>query len=201
MARQLLAVGALAALICSGCVPITEPPIDLEKAQPDKDLVSKWSVVDKTGELKSLEIKSIAVDMPEVKGNPKGLMRAVRDKEGAAFWFVTTTIGKHSYACKITAPTEPAFDQEGTYAKWLNSDRKMFEIFRYVRDGNKLILDVGNTTAVEKLMRGANIERDGSFIPAPYHTPSGWFAEYLEKTGPDKLFDGTNCLKLEREKK
>src|SRR5205814_1625579 len=91
MVRRLLPVAALVAITSAGCVPVTEPVGDVEKAEPDKNLVGTWNG---SGE--------IAIDVPEVKGNPKGLMRAVSDGKvndpENVLWFFTTKIGKHMYA-------------------------------------------------------------------------------------------------------
>src|SRR2546423_1469624 len=106
MLRRLLPPVALAALVCVGCVPVTEPVGDVEKAEPDKALVGKWTVTGGDGPAKTLDVKALTVDAPDVKGNPKGLMRAIMNPDGGdnENWFFTTTVGKHTYANVILAP-------------------------------------------------------------------------------------------------
>src|SRR5262245_61226968 len=97
MSRPLFVLFAFA-LISPGCVPVTEPVGDIDKAEPAKDLIGAWKFDDK---------RVWVVDRAEVKGHPKGLMRIRVVEEGQkpeetpannAMWFFTTTIGKHTYA-------------------------------------------------------------------------------------------------------
>jgi hypothetical protein len=58
-----------------------------------------------------------------------------------------------------------------------------------VVDGDKVTFDGGNRDAMEELMESEKIEK----MPGPqgwYKTPPGWLAKYLEKNGPDKLYNG-----------
>ncbi len=82
-------------ILLAGCVPVTEPLSDLDKAKPDEWLLGKWQG-------NSPNSADCEIDIPAVKGNPKGLMRAVcsgrADDPSNSFWFFTTTIGKDTYA-------------------------------------------------------------------------------------------------------
>ncbi len=204
MARSLAAFCAVAALLSTGCVPVTEPVGDIDKAEPDKTLVGTWTVTDATGLSKQLDIGGLTVDAPAVKGNPKGLMRAVLKQQSDDLWFFTTTIGKGTYVNFVIEPAGadvPKFGTEGGFAKWKEVARKRYFIFKIVRDGDTLTLDGGGENAVPAVMREAKIETDREkFLPS-YVTPVGWLAKYLDKTGPNKIFDGTNTLTLKREKK
>jgi hypothetical protein len=205
MSRQVV-VGF--AVLVSGCIPVTEPLGEIDKSEPDKALVGEWSTLNRRGAADFLRVKSLTVDIPEVKGNPKGLMRgfmAQADKKvDTEVWFFTTAIGKHTYATILVGSTAsqelPLFGNEGDFAKWRKEKGKQYYIFRYTRDGDRLTLDGGNLDSFMALMKDAKIKSDGSnhFIKY-YETPAGWLAKYLDKTGPDDLFDGTNKLVLARQ--
>lgn len=194
-----------AALLCGGCVPVTEPLAPVETAEPDKELVGKWVVKKSKGELvKLFEFEALEVSAPAVKGNPKGLMRwATTDKgDGMTAWFYLTTIGKDTYATILLADagggTSP--DKEGGYAKWLKEDKKMYFVFKVARAGDKLTIDCANYEAFEKVAADAKIGHNGDKHFRYYHPPAGWLKGYLEKTGPAKLYDGTCVIELERKK-
>jgi hypothetical protein len=53
----------------------------------------------------------------------------------------------------------------------------------------------------QKLAQDADIKGDGRMYMEYFFTPAGWLEKYLDKTGPDKLFDKTNYLELTRVKK
>jgi hypothetical protein len=134
-------------------------------------------------------------------------MRGVMVKDGTnrQLWIFTHTIGKHTYASIILAGDDrddlPQFDKEGAYEKWKKEDKKRYFIFQYARDGDKLTLDCGNLDTFTKLMADAKINSDGSKVLEYYFTPTEWLDKYLDKTGPDKLFDGSNKFECTREKK
>jgi hypothetical protein len=205
MARSLLAFGFVAALLASGCVPVTESVGDTEKAEPDKALVGKWAVTSGRGLASQLEIRSLAIDALDVKGNPKGLLRAVmKQKDETEMWFFPATIGKRTYANVVITKDGnnwQKFDKEGDFAEWKKEPNKRFFVFQYARDGEALTLDCGNNETFAAIMKEAKIENDGAKHLSYYKTPVGWLAKYLDKTGPAKVFDGTNTLALARDGK
>jgi hypothetical protein len=207
MSRRALWVVFAFAVLSPGCVPVTEPVGDIDKAEPDKNLVGKWTVTKSSGLAAELKIEALAVSAPEVKGNPKGLMRASMNQGGgeSPIWFFVATVGKHTYVNGIVGPPDgsnlPAFEEEGSYAEWKKGERKRYFVFRTARDGDKLTLDCGNNDTFTKLMKDAGIKDDDAKYLPYFNTPAGWFTKNLDKTAPDKIFDGTNVLELKREKK
>jgi len=205
MSRALL-LFALVALFTSGCVPVSEPLGDIDKAEPDKALVGKWTVTKSAGLSAQLDVTKLALDAPAVKGNPKGLMRAVKNGEtDSELWFFTTTLGKHTYATVLVESggdsDEPKLGKEGEYAKWVKADKKRYFVFRYALDGDKLTLDAANYEKFKEAAKAANLADDGSKHFAYYSTPAEWLAKYLDKNGSDKIYDGSNVLVMKREKK
>lgn len=208
MARSLIAFGIVAALLSVGCVPVTEPVGDVEKAEPDKKLVGKWTTQKGDGIAEQFEVAALTIDAPEVKGNPKGLLRGVmklKNGNESEMWFFLVAVGKHAYANILLGTTpeneEPKFDKEGAFANWNKRARRAYFVFRYTRDGDKLTLDCGNNEVFNKLMKDEKISGDGGKPIQVYSTPAGWFAEYFGKNAPDEVFDGTNMIELKREKK
>ena len=57
---------------------------------------------------------------------------------------------------------------------------KRFFIFRYIRDGDTLTIDYGNSDAFAKLMRVADIHDDGAKHVPFFLTPADWFSEGAE---------------------
>jgi hypothetical protein len=146
------------------------------------------------------------IDVPNVKGNAKGLMRAVNDNKpedpANVLWFFTTTIGKRSYA-NIVLDTKgelhsPPFHKEGAFAEWQKEKNKRYFIFRYTINGEKLVVGGGNGKVVEHLMAAENFKRNASGI---FETSAGWFARDLDKNDPDKIYDAGNSQTYTREKK
>ena len=207
MFRRSLVPIALAVLASVGCVPVTEPVGVIDKAEPDKGLVGTWTVTKAKGLVAMLGVETLTVDAPDVKGNPKGLMRAttaenINDGELA---FFTATVGKHTYVTVLVGTGDndraPRLHKEGEYAKWQKTEKKRYFVFRYERTGDALTLDCGNHDAFRKLMDDAKIDSSGPKYVPHFETPAGWLDKYLAKTGPDKVFDGTNVIELKREKK
>jgi hypothetical protein len=201
--RGLPLIAGLVVLV-AGCIPVYAPVGDIDKAEPDKSLVGKWTVAKSSGLAGLLEIKALSVTAPEVKGNPKGLMRGVMTSGGRELpmWFFTSTVDKRTYVNVIVASSgdPPVFDEEGAFAKWKKQESKQYFIFQATREGDKLTLDCGNNDAFTALMRESNIKDDsGKHFPY-FYTPAGWMAKYLDKTGPDRIFDGSNILVMTREK-
>ena len=220
-----LAALTLAAL-GTGCVPVTEPLSDVEKAEPDKALVGSWGVVpDPKAKPDPPEAKGIKISVPGVKGNPKGLMCAEflgvapdqnpvgvkgnpkglmcyggdTDDSKEGIWFYTTKIGKYTYANIIMMTKKDDFVQfgdVGAFASWQKDPDKRYWIFRYTIDGAKLTVDGGDAAIVKGVMNGAKIERVGR--DEFYKTPAGWLASYFDKSGGDKIYDGTLTAKFRK---
>jgi hypothetical protein len=186
MARWTLCLAAVAALL-PGCLFVTQPLSDPNKAEPEKRLLGKWE--GSRGRLRE-------IDCPAWKGNPKGLMRCREYGEYGeyeyAFWFFTTTIGKHTYLTIFhDSQDKPAdFGQDGAFEKWNKLDGRLYQVNLYVLEGDRLTLHAGGQRA-EELMKAELIPAvQGPGQPAPYFkTPPGWLAKYLEQHGPEKLFD------------
>jgi hypothetical protein len=192
-------------LLSSGCIPVTQPVGDIDKAEPNMDLIGSWLDEESPPQL-------WVVDRPEVKGNPKGLMRVrivakgkkIEDaRPNDTMWFFTSTVGKHIYANLLVPPDKPEasidFGKEDGYTAWMKSKNPGFFIAQLTLKGPVLTIDPGNQTAFEELMKDEKIDKNGEF----YRTKSGWLAGYLEKTGPAKIFTngkGKNTLRRLKEK-
>jgi hypothetical protein len=193
----LLAVTIITLL--TGCVPVTEPLSDPDKAKVDMRLLGKWQRVGETN--------YTVVDAPAVKGHPPGLMRAVyngkADEPHSAFWFFTTTIDKHTYATMFINPNTGKgmgfadFRAEGAYAKWHKEAARRYFVVHYVLDGDRLTVDGGDNTAFGNLMRAEKIEANDKF----HKTPPQWLATYLDKNGPQAIFNGKDVQQWQRVKK
>lgn len=180
-----------------GCVPVTEPVGDIAKAEPDKALIGTWDRVNPGG-------SDFVIDVPDVKGNPKGLMRAVdpdaAEKNTDAIWFYTTTIGKHSYASMLLlkdGQQKLHLHIAGAYQEWLKEKSKCYFIFRYKIDGDKLMVDTGDTPAFSDLMTAEKFDKMDMY----YSTPAVWLDKYLDKSGPDKVFNESDVERFTRRKK
>src|SRR5262245_15300811 len=183
------------AALCAGCVPVNEPVGDIDKAEPNKDFIGAW----KTDEAHS---QLWFVDRPEVKGNPKGLMRvrivdagkkAEDAGRGESMWIFSSKIGDQTYvnallqnpATKDGFPVDPDFSKEGAYAEWRKSDKRGFYVAHLEIRQDVVTVDPGNFGAFQELMRKENFTTMGSF----YKTDPAWLTRYLEKNGPKGIFD------------
>ena len=200
MSRRLLLPFFCVALL-AGCVPVTEPVGDINKAEPNKELLGTWLRTDK---------EQWIVDRPEVKGNPKGLMRITivevgKKKEDAkgedVMWFFTTTVGKHTYANLLvnggSRVTYPALHEAGAYEKWLKSDGRGYWVGLLTLKDDDLTLDGGDASAFNDLRKKEKFAMRGEF----HKTPPGWLARHLEKNGPDGIFQKKDLMTYKREKK
>jgi hypothetical protein len=192
MFRRYLALFAAAAL-SAGCVPVTEPVGDIDKAEPNKDLIGTWRDDER-------EPRLWIVDRPEVKGNPKGLMRVrvvekgktieeVRPKD--ALWFFTATVGQHTYVNLLALShkpkkvvLEPDFARVGEYAEWAKHDQRGYWVAHIKMRGRVVTTHGGNDRAFETLMKKQKFMEIGGF----YRPTPGWLTEYLDQNGPDAIF-------------
>ena len=196
-------------LISTGCVPVTEPVGDIDKAEPNKDFIGSWLDQEQ-------EPRQWVVDHPEVKGNPKGLMRVRVLEKGKkledlkpkdALWFFTASAGKHAYANMLVVSNkpkkvdwEPDFAREGEYATWAGHPQRGYWVAHLAIRGPVVTIDYGNLEAFRALMKKENFMELGEF----YKTTPGWLTRYLEKNDPTGIFDsgkGTQTLIRKNEKK
>jgi hypothetical protein len=188
MARSLIAFGIVAALLSAGCVPVTNPVGDINKAEPNKELLGEWNHHDERW----------VIDRPDVRGNPKGVMRVRVVAQGKkigdvkvsdAMWFFTATAGKHTCANLMLAGTGsncPNLLEEGAYAEWTQNLARGYWIGLLHFKDDTFTLNKGDIVAFEKLMTAEKIALGEQF----YQTKRGWLAAYLEKSGPEAIFTG-----------
>jgi tetratricopeptide (TPR) repeat protein len=186
-------------ILFPGCVPVTEPLSDPTKAKADKRLLGKWQ--------RMFDGLTCEIDIPAVKGNPKGLMREVfygrQNDPPLSQWFFTTTIGKHTYATMLLDPSDPLkpadFGKEGAFEKWNKGKNRRYFISRLTVDGDKFTVDSGDEKVMKRLMQAEKIKKlEGTMY---FKTPPGWQAKYLEKNGPERLYNGKNVSEWQRPKK
>src|SRR5260370_21074250 len=174
-------------LLLTGGVQVTGPLAAHKRGGRERGLLGKWGDRGK---------KHYFIASPPVKGHPKALIRAALNKAGKdvhEFWFITTTIGKNTYATIYLKDDDAKpvagyadFRQEGAFEKWNKGNKRSYFIFRYVVDGDKLTVDGGSKQSVKQVMK----EQDIQGVSGRFQTPPGWLAKYLDKHGPQTLFDG-----------
>jgi hypothetical protein len=184
-------------LLASGCVPVTEPLSDVTKAEPDKRFLGKWN-------------NSLVVDIPDVKDNPKGLMRAVwtrqNKKDSEELWFFVTKIGKDEYINLLVDerawPDQGSFAKEGEFARWQKSRQCGYLIGKYKFMKDTLVIDAGSEDAFTDLMTRESFtgwKSNWRYRGLKYSSmPAGWMTKYLEKTGPAAIFDGKDLIEYKR---
>ena len=184
-----------AVLLAAGCVLVTEPLSDVNKAEPDKDLVGKW--------LKNASSPDdLVIDHPAVKDNPKGLMRVTTGTAGQAsvIWFYCSTVEKKTYvnclADRAANGGSPPLEKPGEFAKWEKSKTRGYVVMQYTLSGDDLTVDVGEEKAVEKAFAAAGFEKEKDKY---YRTPDGALAKYLA-TDADKVFNGQGKATYKRAK-
>jgi hypothetical protein len=180
---------AALALLSPGCLMVTEPVGDIDKAEPDEALVGTWAREDKPDQA------GVRIEIPpRVKGNPKGLMRMhiLDNKPDGPIWFFVTTVGGEKYGNMCADTSRPAdnqraqFDREGDYARWSKSTGRRYCVFRYEVTGHGLVVNAGDEREFSDVMKKEGFELDDR--KEYFKTPAGWFANYLEKNGRDKFF-------------
>jgi hypothetical protein len=197
-----IVVNLVLAVSSAGCVPVTDPVGDINKAEPNQALIGSWRDNEQAPRL-------WVVDHPEVKGNPKGLVRLrvlergqkledVKSKD--SLWFFTANAGEHTYAnLLVLANTpkkvewEPDFTRPGQYDEWTKHPQSGYFVARLAVKGPVVTLDYGNSDAFKALMNKQNFMEIGEF----YKTTPGWLTTYLEKNSPTGIFNsgkGTQTL-------
>jgi hypothetical protein len=178
------------ALLSAGCVPVSDGVGDIDKAEPDKNLLGSWLDRER-------EPRRWVVDHPEVKGNPKGLMRVRVVEKGKKLedlpgklhmWFYTATIGKETYVNMLVGGTDQDLSKEGGYAKWAADDKRGFFVSLLTPDGDKLSINPGDHEVFDKLMKEAKFKEVSKEYSAVFKTTPGWLTAYLKETGPKPLF-------------
>jgi hypothetical protein len=190
MSRRALALIAVVVLL-PGCVIVTQPLSDPDKAEPDKALFGRWVSDGKHQE----------IDCPAVKGHPKGLMHCKDD--GSGFWFFTTSIGKHTYwTICLEDPGKCAdFGREGAFERWNKGEDRLCHIALAELDGDGLTVTYAERETVKEIMAAEKIPAVESPRGETYfRTAPGWLAKYLEKHGPKKLYGGGHVEEWRREK-
>jgi hypothetical protein len=200
MSLRVLALFAFAVL-SPGCVPVTEPVGDIDKAEPDKNLVGTWvSTKNKSDVLR--------IETQEVKGVPKGLMTMTAlgtDPEREPMWMFVSTVGKERFGnlCMDIGGKKdevlPNFGKEGAYARWSKKKTRLYIVFRYSTARDEITLNSGDEKAYESVAKEAKLTRLND--DSPYETPVGWLAGYLDKNGSGKIFPTDKDEKFNRVKK
>jgi hypothetical protein len=195
-----------------GCVYVTHPLSDPDKAEPDKELLGKWNI-----DLKASNFPIPArfpdqkqatplwiIESVAIKGNPKGMMHCryrVADQVGD-FWFFPTTIGKNKFwtiCCNSEekelafggglAVTHADFGQEGAYARWTKRDLRLYQVALYKVEKDRLTVAPLGGDQFERVMK-AEVRPAGNTGKGLkyFKTAPGWLAKYLEENGPEGLF-------------
>ena len=174
-------------VLLPGCVLSEHPLSDMTKAEPDDRLLGTWESTEKPA------AEPLVIDVPAVKGNPKGLMRATHpgrpDKNGV--WFFVTKVGKQSYANVMFDKTEKGgadLHREGDFEKWKVARATRFLVMWYAVDGDVLTVNFGDEKPHAAAVKAAGFESRGEFA----QSPPGW----LEKYHTDKGYEGFYPKKL-----
>jgi hypothetical protein len=170
-----------------------DPLSDVTKAEPDLKLVGTWENKKKDG------LRPLTIDVPTVKGNPKGLMRAY-NPGGGEVWFFVTRIGTETYANVMFDKTEKGaanLNREGDFAKWNVAQAKRFVVVHYSLAGDEVTVNMGDDKAYDAVIRKEGFEVSDAFPKAPPE----WLAKYLEKNGPGTLFPAKTAQTMTRVKK
>ncbi len=192
------------AVLSPGCVPVSEPVGDITKAKADKSLVGSWAADEKPEKV----VVKIEI-APEVKGNPKGLMRMIFVNEGngkageVPVHFFLTTVGKHQYGNLLMDSANAkegiaSLGTEGEYARWSKGTSRAYFVFRAESHKDGITLNFGDENAFKKLMADEKIVANDKTI---FKTPAGWLAKYLEKHGHDTIFPAAKDAKMVKAKK
>jgi hypothetical protein len=171
-------------------VPVTEPIGDISKAEQDKAILGTWVNPEKNNEV------VLKIDAPEVKGNPKGLMRmfmlnGMKDaNDPDPLWFFVATVGKEKFgnAClERDVENNATLDlgKEGGYEKWTKQPVRVYFVFRYTSGKDELTINFGDADAFKRIADDAGLKK---VKDTAYQTSVGWFEKYLDKNGSDKIF-------------
>ena len=198
MSRRFLVLFAFAVL-SSGCVPVTNPVGDIDKAEPDKALLGTWVSTKNPSDIVRFEIR-------EVKGVPKGMMPMTvlgTSPEREPYWIFVSTVGKEKFGnlCMDTNANKrdvlPNFTNADVYEEWSKSKSRVYVVFRYSTGKDEIILNFGDEKAFESVAKAEKLIKKKDEL---FETPVGWLAKYIEKNGSDKIFTDAKDVKYERKK-
>jgi hypothetical protein len=199
MSRRVFGLVAFAVVLAPGCIPVTNPVGDIEKAEPDKSLVGVWVSTKNTSD-------KLRIETQEVKGVPKGLMTMTAlgtDPERDPIWFFPSPVGKERFGnlCMDVDGDKgsvlPNFGKDRAYARWAKSKGRLYIVFRYSAAKDEITLNFGDEKAYDAVAKEAKLKEVKEGL---YETPEGWLAGYLEKNGSDKLFPADKDVKFTRAK-
>jgi hypothetical protein len=181
-----------------GCIPSLDPLSDVTKAEPDRRLLGDWA---KPGEKVQLRIA-----VPEVKGNPTGLMRATNptkpNSANETLWFFVTKLNQESYVNVLLDKDRKGdafvdLGPEGEFAKWQRAPGRRYLILHYAVADEELTLNLGDEKAFKDLLKREKIEVDKEEVPM---AAEGWLAKYLTKNGPGELYPKGKGQRVVRQK-
>ena len=81
--------------------------------------------------------------------------------------------------------------------RWAGSRSRFYVVFRYTTGKDEITLNLGDEKAYEAIAREAKLKEPKD---APFETPVGWLANYIEKNGSGKIFPAEKEVKFERKK-
>jgi hypothetical protein len=190
---------AIPAFLAPGCVPVTNPVGDIDKAEPDKELVGTWISTKNPSDIVRFEIR-------EVKGVPRGMMPLTvlgTQPERDPYWFFVGKVGKEKFGnvcMNIEGDKKdvlPDFGRGDAYERWAGSRSRFYAVFRYTASKDQITLNLGDEKAFEAIAKEEKLTqpKDGLF-----ETPAGWLAKYIEKNGSNRLFPEAKETTFKRKK-
>jgi hypothetical protein len=189
----------LLAILFTGCVAVTNPVGDIDKAEPDGELVGTWVSTKNPSDIVRFEVR-------DVKGVPKGMMPMTAlgtSPERDPYWFFVATVGKEKFGnlCMDHGGGKhevlPDFGKAGAYEHWAGRRSRFYVVFRYSTGKDEITLNFGDDKAYQAIGREAKLKEPKD---APFETPVGWLANYIAKNGSARLFPAEKELKFERKK-
>lgn len=196
MSRAIAPFVALS-LISTGCVPVTNPVGDIDKAEPDQELVGTWVSTKNPSDVVRFEVRP-------VKGVPKGMMPLTvlgTDPERDPYWCFVSVVGKEKFGnlCMDHGGGKkevmPDFGMAGAYERWAGSRSRFYAVFRYTTNKDEITLNFGDEKAFQAAGRAAKLKEPED---APFETPVGWLSNHIEKNGSDKIFPAEKVTRFKR---
>lgn len=88
------------------------------------------------------------------------------------------------------------FGPEGSFKNYMKGNNKRYFIFHYVIEEDKLTIDAGDPNAIRDLMKAKKIKPVNGF----FQVPPRLLANYFEKNGPRRVFNGKAVHRFRRVK-